>query len=91
MAARKDNILEKREKGDQGESIIRFHDMMMQLFQCLNQNSYPWDGQEKMETFFFFQFLALNVILSSYYFIYLFICWSCCMAWHMGSQFPNQG
>ena len=85
MAARKDNILEKREKGDQGESIIRFHDMMMQLFQCLNQNSYPWDGQEKMESFFFFQFLALNVILSSYYFIYLFICWSCCMAWHMGS------
>ena len=54
MAARKDNILEKREKGDQGESIIRFHDMMMQLFQCLNQNSYPWDGQEKMESFFFF-------------------------------------
>ena len=36
MAARKEDRLEKREKGDQGETIVRLHDMMMQLFQCLN-------------------------------------------------------
>ena len=81
MAARKENRLEKSEKGDQEEAIIRFHDMMMQLFQCLNQNSYPWDGQEKMESFFFFS----NFLLLMLFFLHiiLFICLSVGhAAWH---------
>ena len=49
MAARKENRLEKSEKGDQGEAIMRFHDMMM--VSELKKLSLGWTGEDGM--FFF--------------------------------------
>ena len=44
MAARKENRLEKSEKGDQEEAIIRFHDMTMVSEQ--KQLSLGWTGED---------------------------------------------
>lgn len=50
----------KRGEGDQEEAIIRFYDMTM----VSEQKHHPWDDYEKME-FFFLEFIALNLFLSS--------------------------
>ena len=67
MAARKENRLEKSEKGDQGEAIMRFHDMMM--VSELKKLSLGWTGEDGM--FFFFNFLLLILFFLHIILIYL--------------------